>query len=126
MQNTYGCLIFVLATALISQRLFAADVDTNGAERCIPLNEIRRTEVIDDKTILFHVRNDRVYENRLPQRCIGLRAGNAIKYATSQSQLCNLDIISVMNQTTGTAVPGAACGLGLFVPIESAKKSGAN
>lgn len=87
---------------------------TTDSVRCIPIKDIRRTEVVDDQNILFHVKNKKVYNNRLPHRCNGLAQANAFQYETSQSELCNVDIISVLSSTTGTLVPGASCALGLF------------
>ncbi len=117
MKKAIVCSIFTCAAAAMAQ---AEPATADGALRCIAINEIRRTEVVDDKTILFHLKNKKVYRNELPQRCPSLSYGRAFKYETSQHQLCNVDLISVINHTTGESIAGAVCGLGMFVPAQAA------
>ncbi len=109
--------IFALSTA--AGAAYAADTPAQDSKRCIPIKDIRRTEVIDDQNILFHLRNKKTYNNHLPHRCGGLAYAKAFKYETAQSELCNVDIISVINTTTGTLMPGASCALGLFERVEA-------
>lgn len=92
----------------------------DDAEDCISLQRIDRTEVIDEQTVLFLMRGGEVYANRLPNRCPGLRRNKTIMYKTSLSQLCNLDVITVLDQLGGGLQRGASCGLGDFVPISEA------
>ncbi|TXS91942.1 hypothetical protein FV139_14545 [Parahaliea maris] len=92
----------------------------DDAEDCVPLQRIDRTEVIDEQTVLFFMRGSEVYANRLPNRCPGLRRNKTIMYKTSLSQLCNLDVITVLDQMGGGLQRGASCGLGDFVPISEA------
>jgi hypothetical protein len=86
-------------------------------EDCIALNRIDRSEVIDDQTILFHVNGGKIYANRLPNRCPGLHRNKAIMYKTSLSQLCKVDVITVLENMGFGFQRGASCGLGTFVPI---------
>ena len=72
----------------------------------------------DDWTIDFMAGGKRVYRNTLPNRCPGLRAANAFSYETSLTQLCDTDIIYVLNTVGGSLQRGAGCGLGEFVPVE--------
>lgn len=122
MKRTYAYLTLAISMAAVSPTLLAADKGTAGEERCIPINQIQRTEVVDDQNVLFYMRDKQVYNNHLPQRCTGLAMAKAFKYATAQSQLCNVDIISPLGHTTGEVVPGASCGLGMFVPTTAAPK----
>ena len=92
--------------------------------RCIQTNRIRSTQIIDDQTIDFRMSNGTVFRNTLPSRCPGLRAGDAFSYRTSQAQLCNVDIIRVLN-TGGGPRFGASCGLGMFVPVKPADEAAA-
>lgn len=89
---------------------------------CVQTNRIRSTRIIDDQTIDFRMSNGTVLRNTLPNRCPGLRAADAFSYSTSQSQLCNVDIIRVLN-TTGGPRTGASCGLGQFVPVKPAEEA---
>ncbi len=40
---------------------------------CISLTQLDRTDIIDDRNILFYMRGKEVYLNQLPHRCPGLR-----------------------------------------------------
>lgn len=100
-----------------------ADNSDTAAKRCLMVTTIQRTKVVDDQNILFYTHNHKVYNNHLPYACSGLTAANTFKYATSQSQLCNVDIITVLNPISGGYMPGAACGLGSFEPTTDPEKT---
>lgn len=94
-------------------------VATGAPVNCVPITSIRETRVIDDQTIDFRMNNNQIYRNTLPNRCPGLRMERAFGYATSQAQLCNVDIITVLH-TGGAPYRGASCGLGQFTPVKPA------
>ncbi len=83
---------------------------------CLPLRQIRRSEVRDERTIDFFTGGRRTYRNTLPNSCPGLNLERAFSYRTSLTQLCSVDIITVVSRTPGG--PGASCGLGKFQPVE--------
>jgi hypothetical protein len=83
---------------------------------CIPISQIRETRIRDDWTIDFISSGNRAWRNALTQRCPGLRSRNAITYETSLTQLCNTDIVYVL-ETAGGIRRGPACSLGQFVPV---------
>lgn len=85
---------------------------TGESETCIHAIRIRRTEVIDGQTILFHLGRDHIYMNRLPRWCPGLARERAFSYTIRGSQLCNVDIIRVLEKPIMRT--GATCGLGRF------------
>ena len=89
---------------------------------CIIRSQIRQTDVIDDETIDFVMRNGDIYRNKLPYRCNGLGFEEAFSYRTSVNRLCNVDIIRVLDQTAGRIQTRAACGLGKFQQIEKIRK----
>jgi hypothetical protein len=84
---------------------------------CIPLSSIRSTAVRDDRTIDFMMRGNRppTYRVVLPQACPDLGFEQRFAYATSLSQLCSSDIITVFS--TAPVMRGASCGLAPFQPI---------
>lgn len=89
-------------------------------ESCVQLRSIRETRVRDDSTIDFYMLGGKVYRNRLPNSCPQLGFEEKFLYKTSLSQLCNVDIITVL---TGPGISrGASCGLGQFQPITGAPK----
>ncbi|WP_416906969.1 MAG: hypothetical protein ACMVO5_07860 [Polymorphobacter sp.] len=85
-------------------------------ENCLLLQNIRQTQVVDGQTIDFITRGGTVYRNRLPNQCPQLGFERAFSYSTSITQLCNVDIITVLIQASPMQ-RGASCGLGQFVPI---------
>ncbi|MCW1383305.1 hypothetical protein OLX02_10765 [Novosphingobium sp. KCTC 2891] len=93
---------------------------TGAALSCLPLAQISESRVRDDWTIDFRTLGNKWYRNTLPYRCSGLGFEQAFSYATSQSQLCSTDIITVI-QTGTPAGSRGSCGLGQFQPIELVK-----
>jgi len=91
-------------------------------QNCIDTVRIRSTNVIDDQTIDFRMNDRTVFRNTLPNRCPGLGFARAFSYRTSISRLCNVDIITVVNQGGGPR-QGASCGLGQFVPVTPAEQA---
>ncbi len=89
------------------------------AEQCVSLTGIDRTRVVDESNILFYMKNGEIYLNRLPYRCAGLRPRETFMYRTSLNQLCNVDIITVLQNIGFGVTPGASCGLGMFRPIDA-------
>ncbi len=91
-------------------------------ERCVSLSQIQETSVLDDQTIIFKMRGGKSYKNTLPYKCPQLGFEKAFSYKTSISQLCNVDIITVLTTTHGLD-SGASCGLGLFEPYTPPPKA---
>lgn len=89
---------------------------TGEAKSCVQLQNIRQTKVRDDRTIDFVMRGGKVFRNTLPYACPQLGFERAFSYSTSITQLCSVDIITVIRQGAGP-FRGASCGLGKFVPI---------
>ena len=81
---------------------------------CISLSSISNTQVHDDRTIDFVMRNGTIYRNTLPVSCSSLGFERRFAYRTTLSQLCSTDTITVL-QSGG--VNGPSCGLGQFVPV---------
>jgi len=91
------------------------------ARKCIPLAQFSSTRIRDDWTIDFKGVGKKAWRNTLSGRCPGLKSADKFTYQTSLSQLCNTDIIYVLNDIGGTLQRGAGCGLGEFVPVELEK-----
>ena len=93
---------------------------TGPSVSCIPLASVRESRVRDDWTIDFKAGGKQWYRTVLPYRCNGLGFERAFTYATSISQLCSADIITVFPQS-GIGGARASCGLGQFQPVELVK-----
>ncbi|MEV5031587.1 hypothetical protein MRBLMC3_000768 [Sphingobium sp. LMC3-1-1.1] len=96
-------------------------VPAGKAVDCVQLTAIRSTEVRDDRTIDFIMNGNKVYRNTLPMSCPSLGSEKRFMYKTSLSQLCSVDIITVLYQTGGLQ-RGPSCGLGKFQPMEKMAK----
>ena len=96
-------------------------VPAGKAVDCVQLTAIRSTEVRDDRTIDFIMNGNKVYRNTLPMSCPSLGFEKRFMYKTSLSQLCSVDIITVLYQTGGLQ-RGPSCGLGKFQPMEKMAK----
>lgn len=107
---TVECLltVFLLLTPVLS---VMAEQQEEPARRCIPMHQIDRIEVVNDKTLVFHLHGDRKYVNMLPYRCRGLEH-NAFLHETSLASYCDLDVISVLDTSLGVRL--GSCPLGKF------------
>ena len=91
-------------------------VPAGKAVDCVQLNRIRETQVRDDRTIDFIMNDRTVYRNTLPETCPELGFEEAFSYRTSLSELCSVDLITVLRRGGGIT-RGATCGLGKFQPV---------
>lgn len=105
----------VLIAAFAGGSVFAEEASAD--KKCIPLHRINSTQVLDKQHILFKMQGREHFLNTLPNSCGSLHRNKPIMYKTSLSQLCSLDIISVLESYGGGYYPGASCGLGDFRPI---------
>lgn len=94
-----------------------AELVFGDPKACISTQRISRTEILNDREVLFHMYGSEIYLNRLPHRCSGLRRSDAFGYEVRTSQLCDVDVIRVMRNFGGSLDPGIACGLGKFLPV---------
>lgn len=87
---------------------------------CVNLRSLRRTQVIDDRNVLFRVRGRTVYHNILPQQCGGLAREDRFSYDSQFGRLCQGDLIRVLySDSFGTfgMREGPGCRLGKFHKI---------
>jgi hypothetical protein len=105
------------AVAVTASGLAYAD---DGAVRsCIALSSIDRTEIVDDGTILFHMRNGDVYRNVLRHECPTLKNRDQFAYRVNAAQLCSTDLITVLDRNALGFTRGPSCSLGSFESISS-------
>lgn len=88
-----------------------------SAVQCVRVTNIDAIDIVNDRTLIFRMRGDEVYRNDLPHSCPGMRRNDTLMYRTSVGQLCNVDIITVLEDWGFGFAPGASCGLGMFHPI---------
>jgi hypothetical protein len=107
------------SVAALSLASADAQDDDEGSDeplRCISMNSIRSTKILDDQRVLFIQARDKVYLNRLDRECLGLFRHGTFTYKVQSgarhARLCDTDSITVL-ETTGR---GLNCGLGRFEP----------
>jgi hypothetical protein len=111
----------IVSAVILAPSMFAA-VPAAGSKTCIALTQIDSTNALDDQTIIFKMKGGKQYKNTLPYKCSGLKFENAFSYRTSLSQLCNVDIITVLR--SGSRLDsGPSCGLGTFEPYTPPAKA---
>ena len=112
-----GILVTIFFTATEISRAEEESTEAMKPKHCVTLWSIDRTEVVDDHNILFHMAGGKIYRNQLPHRCPGLKTADSFMYRTSLSQLCDLDVITVLHNIGIGFMRGPSCGLGSFQPI---------
>ena len=80
--------------------------------------------MLDDHNILFYMRGGDIYRNYLSNRCAGLSRREAFMYRTTSSQLCDIDLITVLMPGGAGFFPGPSCGLGKFYPVTETEVEG--
>ena len=114
---------FALIASLLATITMLAPAAASGeehrsdAEHCLSLSTIDRTDVVSDQGILFYTKSGDIYLNKLPHRCPGLAFEESFMYRTSVGQLCDLDIITVLDDIGFGLTSGVSCGLGQFHPV---------
>ena len=91
-------------------------IDREG-ERCINTRNIRSTDILDERTILFRMRGGDYFVNYLRNDCPSLVREERFSYRSSGGRLCQVDMIRVLEQFGGFIQEGMSCGLGAFYPI---------
>ena len=67
------------------------------------------------------MKGNEIYRNVLPRRCFGLQRNDAFSYRSNARQLCNVDLITVLQPFGGGLEQGATCRLGLFYLVNEAE-----
>jgi hypothetical protein len=106
--------------AALSLASAAAQDDEEASDeplRCLSMNSIRSTTVLDDTRVLFFQARDKIFLNRLDRECLGLARYGTFEYRVQSgarhARLCDTDSITVI-ESSGR---GLNCGLGRFEPL---------
>ena len=110
--------------AVAGKRAVPVAVENGTPRSCLPLSQIRESRVRSDSIIDFRTNGNKWYRNTLPQSCPSLGFEQRFSYKTSLSQLCSVDIISVLRDIGGHLDQGPSCGLGKFQPVDLVKTAG--
>jgi len=90
------------------------------AQNCVPINALRGSRVVSDRVIDFESIGGRDYRVVLDSPCTQLAVDKRFSYATSSSELCAQDFITVLQGSTGER--GESCGLAPFTPVRRSRR----
>jgi|HubBroStandDraft_1064217.scaffolds.fasta_scaffold00026_7 hypothetical protein len=108
----------LIAACGFVRRDAAADPAEPAGKVCLQIVRIGQTKILDDRTILFKMRDGQVWKNTLPFPCVGLKVENGFSYESRTDDICsNLQSIRVLRQ-------GSVCLLGAFTPFDAPKQPG--
>lgn len=88
-----------------------------GLERCIFTRDIRDTEILDDRHVVFELSRNRLYLVQFQYACHGLRRGGSMAYETRNGSLCRLDQLRAFEP--GLSIPYPPCSVPGFMPVEA-------
>lgn len=110
MKPTLPAVLASLIVATGSANLAMA-ASGNASKVCLNLRDIQRTEIPNDQTIIFHMRDGKVWQNRLKTVCPMLKVSPYTQIIRGTDTVCsNQQFIHVI-QT------GNDCVLGDFTPL---------
>lgn len=81
---------------------------------CLRLNDIRSSRIVDGTAIVYQGMNGTLYINRPASGAPFLHDGLTLVTDTHTDQLCNVDVVRLMDMTS--RMPAGSVGLGQFVP----------
>jgi hypothetical protein len=87
--------------------------------KCIVSTRIKRTEVLSERFILFHLYDHgELWLARMPQRCAGMTARSKLVFDKTNDRICQWDGVRTVSQED-TSMPqyGPRCVLPQFEPI---------
>ena len=93
------------------------DAESYGSpEKCIPARTIRRTEVLDDRHIVFELPSKKYYLVQFERACHMMRPDSTIIYEPRGSQLCHMDFVRVYESFSPASI-GPPCSIPGFYPV---------
>jgi hypothetical protein len=99
----------------------AAQAAPADAKSCVYLPDIDHTKIVDQRNILFYMRNRTILQNVFREPCYGLNEKSRFAYGSSSlKRLCAGNIIAVLADLSfGGVATQNTCRLGMFVPLDN-------
>lgn len=114
METKMKAALFAAMMVLTGASAVQADDAPASKQVCLRTIDILNTTTPDDKTIIFHMNNGKVWRNDLRGSCNGLKFNGFAYAVTPPDQICgNLQIIHVLRTH-------AVCSLGAFTEVPKA------
>lgn len=101
---------------ILNSPLSAADY-SGASDRCLSSHEYRAVEILDDQLVLFKGNGGRLWINRLPRRCVGLRRNDVLRFEMRSNRLCEMDTFRSYDRSFVSAFGSGTCTLGQFQPV---------
>jgi hypothetical protein len=101
---------------ILSQPL-AADAYAEE-ERCLSSRAYNHVDVLDDQHVLFKGSGDKLWLNKLRNRCVGLRSHDILRFKMRDNRVCDLDTFEGVSSFMWNTSSGI-CSLGKFTPVTS-------
>lgn len=101
---------------ILSTPLDSADYGGEG-ERCLSTYAYRSVDVLDDQHVLFKGSGDKMWLNKLRQRCLGLRPDETLRFEIRNNRVCDLDSFQSVHTFLYSAQTSGNCTLGKFTPV---------
>jgi len=96
--------VLILAAGLALPGIASADEQAAPAPSnnvCLQVSSINYTQVVDDRTILYHMYGGKVWRNTLPRRCLDLKFENGFTEVVHANEVCShLQTIYVLRTHT--------------------------
>jgi hypothetical protein len=106
----------IVLAAAITSGFAARAAETQGSRMCLDATHVSSTSVLDNRTILFHMGDGRVWKNTLKRECTQLKFEGGFEEDIRGGEICaNAQIIRVL-QT------GLPCQLGDFSLYSAPKR----
>lgn len=86
-------------------------------ERCLSTYRYRNVEVIDDEHVLFRGSGDKMWLNKLRNRCLGLRRNDTLSFELRDNRVCDLDTFDAVDLTGFVSRASGTCTLGTFTVV---------
>ncbi len=97
-------------------RLDAAALAPAGKARaCLPVRDIEETRPVEPRAVLFRTGANRWFRNDLAGACPGLARERTLVFRAAVGQVCENDIVDVVDPVAGQAF--GFCRLGPFTPV---------
>ena len=105
--------------AVIAEILSGDSVeDYDSSQDCIARSRISRTEILNERFVVFHLRGDEKYLVQFRRRCPGLRRNGTMRLETRSFRVCAMDTIQGFYEMgIGRGTWGASCLIPGFEPV---------
>jgi hypothetical protein len=110
--NFFGSAFIVASTLTLSSAMPVVAQSTPGDKVCLNVTEIQNTQAVDRRTILYRMRDGKVWRNTLAADCptlVGFSSGGF-------TQVAHTDFICANSQQIKTQ-SGNVCRLGSFTRV---------